>query len=107
MGLCNSRFAPPYYPADVVRGFYKCRPSGEGILGTLIQMKIEDYRARHCGKSPAKIFITIGMFLDISEQIHCDVMTSAQPESKLFGIPVSLIDGKGSQIYLSDEEGEA
>lgn len=92
------------YPADVVRGFHKCRPSGGGVLETLIKMKIEDYQSRHGGKSPAKIFITTGMFLDICEQLHFDVMTSTQPESKLYGIPVSLIDGEDAQIYLSDEE---
>lgn len=106
MGMYGGITVPgSLYPADVVRGFFKGRPSGGGVLETLLKMKIEDYQSRHGGKSPARIFITVGMFLDISDQIHCDLMTSTQPESKLFGIPVSLIDGDGDQIYLSDEEG--
>lgn len=105
MGMYEGRTVPfSLYPADVVERFFKGRPSGGGVLETLIKMKIEDYRSRHGGKSPARIFITVGMYLDISDQIHCDVMTSAKPESKLFGIPVYLIEGEGSQIYLSDEE---
>ena len=107
MGMYGGKTVPiSLYPADVVKGFFKGRPSGGGVLETLIRIKIEDYQSRHGGKSPARIFITVGMFVDISEQIHCDVMTRAQPESKLFGIPVSLIDGEGAQIYLSDEEAE-
>ena len=106
MGMYGGRTVPfSLYPADVVERFFKEKRFGGGVLETLIKMKIEDYRLRHSGKSPARIFITVGMFIDISEQIHCDVMTSANPESKLFGIPVSLIEGKDSRIYLSDEEG--
>ena len=105
MGLYGSRTVPfSLYPADLVKQFYGNRNSGWGILETLLQMKIDTYKEKHGGKLPARIFVTVGMYIDIIDQVHCDVMTSAKPESKLLGIPVSLIDGEGAQIYLSDEE---
>lgn len=105
MGMYGSRIVPfSLYPADLVKQFYGKRNSGWGILETLLRMKIDSYKEKHSGKSPARIFVTVDMYLDIIDQVHCDVTASAKPESKLFGISVSLIDGEGAQIYLSDEE---
>lgn len=105
MGLYGGKTVPfSLYPADLVNQFYRKRNFNGGILETLLRMKLDTYKEKHCGKLPARIFITVEMFLEISDQIYCDVKTSAKPESKLFGIPVSLIDGEGTQIYLSDEE---
>lgn len=104
MGLCESRFAPPYYPEDAVLQFYRRRTSDWGLYAQYAKMAVEEYKRRHNGKSPARIFATEEMFLEVSKLVHFDVKTSSHPEGRLFGIPVSLIGGKGKAIYLSDEE---
>lgn len=105
MGLYGGGAVPfSLYPADLVEGFFKNKNAGGGMLYTIIRMKIESYKEKHDGKAPARIFITLDAYMDISDQLQRAVITSSKPETTLFGIPVSLIAGDGAPIYLSDEE---
>lgn len=106
MGLYHNMFASPYYPADAVyRHPRPWRPEW-GLDAQYAKMMVNEYKKRHNGKSPARIFLTEEMFLAVSNLVHFDVKTSSHLEGRLFGIPVSLIGGKEKDLYLSDEEEE-
>lgn len=102
--LCESVFAPPYYPADLVERIFRNSISGAKLVEQIPRIKIEEYRSKHGGKYPARIFITVGMLAELSNHLKCGVTENGMAESRLFGIPMSLIEGAGAQIYLSDEE---
>lgn len=71
----------------------------------IVRRKIDDYRRRHQGKYPAKMFITLYMLLDfIPLECYMSMTRSEKEGIILFGVPASLFDGEGKQIYLSDEE---
>ena len=67
--------------------------------------KISMYQKKHGGKSPAKIFVSNGMLLDITKDIRCNHTVSISGEHTLLGIPVSVFIGDECPgFYLSDEE---
>lgn len=100
---CSENSAvPPIYPAEMIERYYQ-----RGLFEKIVRMKIEDYRTRHMGKYPARIFVSTSMFVKINEYMEFNVQACVLGGSKLFGIPVSIIqDDGGAGIYLSDEEEE-
>lgn len=91
---------PLEFPAKFLyEGYFKSRSQ------KIVRRMIDDYQRRHKGRYPAKMFITLYMLLDFIPPEHYMIMTRSEKEEiKLFGVSVSLFDGEGKQIYLSDEE---
>lgn len=88
----------PIYTSGAIMEYYRNMKLSEQI----VRWKIEDYRARHRGKSPARIFVSSNMFLEIAH----DVQVCVTGAEKLFGVPVSIFESNGEcRIYLSEEEG--
>lgn len=70
-------------------------------------MKLAQYRNRHNGKPPARIFVSNMMLLELSRTsalVRTDDMESMTERHKIFGIPACVFDSCDRTIYLSDEE---
>lgn len=90
---------PPYYPAELVHEIF------HDATEQLVRTKLADYKSRHNGKGPARMFVSDRMFLELTSCIRCNVQSVSTGDHTMFGIPVSRFDGKGaSPIYFSDEE---
>lgn len=72
----------------------------------LISFKLADYKARHGGKRPARIFMSHIMFMEVTRDIKCNYQAGYYGEHKLFGIRVSTFQSDDPLVYLSDEEAE-
>lgn len=95
----TSNTMPPYYPAELIHKMF------HSTTEQLVRIKIEDYKLRHNGKGPARIFVSDNMFLELVSCVRCNVQTTSTGEHTMFGIPVSIFNGNGTaSIYLSDEK---
>lgn len=96
----DERFIPPTYIAEFMHEFYN-----HGITEQLVRTKINEYKRRHNGKDPARIFVSDKMFQQLVSCVRCNVLSDTTGKHTMFGIPVSrFYDPDNSSIYLSDEE---
>ena len=69
-----------------------------------VAMKLAQYRNRHNGRMPARIFVSGQMLLELSRTSAVVCRGDVTPPHKIFGIPAKVFDGEGAELYLSDEE---
>lgn len=73
-----------------------------------VTTKIAEYRARHCGRYPARIFVSAAAFINLVENEHTAVRNALPYEvggNKLFGVPMIYFSSDDPlEVYLSDEE---
>lgn len=73
-----------------------------------VTTKIAEYRDRHRGRYPARIFVSTAAFIELVENAHttvCNAMSHEVGGDKLFGVPVVYFGGDDPlEVYLSDEE---
>lgn len=78
----------------------------EKIIQTTLHMKLPEYRCKHGGKSPAKMFISSALRSKIDVWMKWNGYPQAHStgEETMYGIPVSVFLSDELEIYLSDEE---
>lgn len=76
----------------------------EGIAThVFVATKIANYRDRHCGRYPARIFASHDAYIDLVENAHS--LFRKDGGLTIFGVPIIYIGGSDPmEIYLSDEE---
>lgn len=104
MGLMDSRFIPPVYPADLMRQkIGEKEMTGSPIPG-ILWMLIMEYQNRRGGARPAKIFLNNQAFQEIVGSGEAFYEVRADGDVRVFGIPAGIFcGGEGPEIYLSDE----
>ena len=73
-----------------------------------VTTKIAEYRDRHRGRYPARIFVSAAAFIELVENAHTTVRNALSYEvggNKLFGVPMIYFSSDDPlEVYLSDEE---
>ena len=70
----------------------------------LVATKIANYRERHHGRYPARIFASHAAFIDLIENAP-NLIARKDGGHKIFGVPIVYVGGSDPlEIYLSDEE---
>lgn len=83
--------------------------SGESLATYIcVTTKIAEYRDRHRGRYPARVFVSTAAFINLVENEHTSIRTGVvheDGEDKLFGVPMIYFSGDDPlEVYLSDEE---
>lgn len=104
MGILKNNMITPVYPADLVKqSVMGSKMSGSQMPG-ILGMMIVEYRNRHGGRAPAKIFLNKQAFYKIVGSGDANYQVRADLEIRVFGIPAGIFyGGEGPEIYLSDE----
>ena len=104
MWLQNRNMVPSTYPPELCKEiFAEEQTSGSATPGILGEMIIE-YRSRHGGKCPAKIFLNAQAYYQIVRSGDAFYQFFKAGDLRVLGVSARVFTGgDGPEIYLSDE----